>query len=131
MRVWVANWEMQCCGAPFAAGEEVEWGLLAGDDVREWLAEPLGAVVAASITHCEAHHQADDDPQPSLRRGRVESIHAAYWRLAPRPGENPQFMHPVADTGVLEQRERVDGWEPERDGGPSFQGYIVELSPFP
>ena len=120
---------MQCCGDPFGLGAEVEWGLLtADDDFREWIESPLGAELAESITHYEAHHQGDDDPQPTPTRGRVESIAAVYWRLAPLSGSDARIMYPVFDTAVLERREQADGWEPEVDGGPSFHGYIVELT---
>jgi hypothetical protein len=129
VRVWVQDWEMQCCGDPFAIAADVEWGLLAADDeFREWMESPLGGELAESITHREAHHQGADDPQPMPTRGRVESIEAVYWRIAPRPGADPRMMHPVSGTAVLERREKADGWEPEVDGGPSFQGYIVELT---
>jgi hypothetical protein len=37
-------------------------------------------------------------------------------------------LFPVADSAVVESRDRADGWEAETDGGPSFCGYLVELA---
>jgi hypothetical protein len=128
VRVWIEDWEWQCCGEPFAVGDEIEWGLLPDGD-RSYLTRPLGAEVANAITHFETHHQAEDDEQPTATRGRVESIEAAYWHLAPRPGEDPRVLYPVEETGVLASRVTADGWEPERADGRTFEGYIVTLTP--
>ncbi|MGW2643723.1 DUF6578 domain-containing protein [Streptomyces sp. NPDC001393] len=37
MRVFYENWQMECCGTPFAVGDEVAWRLVAHDaeDIRE------------------------------------------------------------------------------------------------
>ncbi len=130
MRVWLENWEWQCCGEPFALGSEVLWDLVPADDeFRSWLGTPLGAAVVGSITHYETHHGNGKDVNPTSTRGRVDSIDAVYWQLAPRPGGDPRVLYPVAGTGALESRERADGREPETDGGPSFGGYIVDFMP--
>jgi hypothetical protein len=127
--VWLEDWEWQCCGEPFALGAEVEWGLLpASDGDRAYLIEPLGAAVVGGITHCETHHAGEDDEQPVPTRGRVESITAAYWHVAPRAGGDQRVHYPVAGSAVLERRETANGWEPETEGGPRFEGYIVELA---
>jgi len=130
VNVWVEHWELQCCGDPFAVGDEVEWGLVPAspDDV---LTDGLGAETAALVTHYETHHQSpDDEPQPVPTRGRVKSITAAYWRVGPRPGGSERALYPVPGTAVLEDRERADGWEPKLET-LVFEGYIVELTPVP
>ena len=130
MQVWLEDWEWQCCGEPFAVGAEVEWGLVpVSSESRSYLIDPLGAKVVAGITHCETHHEGEDDEQPIPTRGRVKSIVAAYWQLAPRRNEDPRVHYPVAGTGILEPRETADGWEPEIEGGSRFEGYIVTLAP--
>jgi hypothetical protein len=130
VRVWLEDWEWKCCGEPFALGAKVEWGLLpVSDDSRAYLGEPLGAEVVGGITHCETHHEGDDDEPPVPTRGRVESITAAYWYVAPRPGGDQRVHYPVAGSAILEERDKADGWEPEIEGGPRFEGYIVELAP--
>ena len=131
MRVWLDNWEWQCCGEQFGVGSEVEWGLTPiSPGERSFLLEPLGAEVVDEISHCETHHEdSADDVQPVPARGRVESITAVYWARAPRLGGDPREYHPVAGTAVLERRETADGWEPQAEGGPCFEGYLVELTP--
>ena len=102
MRVWLEDWEWQCCGEPFGIGSEVEWGLTQLSPLdRSYLVEPLGDQAVERITHCETHHETDDDVQPVPTRGRVQSITAVYWRLAPRPSEDPRTHHPVAGSAVL------------------------------
>lgn len=128
MRVWLENWEWQCCGDKFAVGDEVEWGLLPARD-RSYLARPLGQALADSITHFETHHEGVHEEQPMPTPGRIESILAAYWQLAPRPSEDPRVVYPVAGTAVLEARDSADGWEPEKGDGVRFEGYIVAVSP--
>src|SRR3954453_6045775 len=65
VRVWLEEWEWQCCGEPFAVGSEVEWGLLPmSGESRSYLKDPLGTDVVAEITHREAHHEGEDDKQP-------------------------------------------------------------------
>ena len=98
-----------------------------------YLSRALGADVANRITHSETHHQSEDDEPPVPTRGRVESIEAAYWDLAPRPGDaqrimDQRIMYPVEGTSVLEPRTTADGWEPERTDGREFEGYIVTLT---
>jgi hypothetical protein len=127
MRVWIEDWEWQCCGEPFAVGDEIEWGLLPETD-RSYLTGALGIDVANSITHFETHHQLEDDEQPVPTKARVESIEAAYWRLARRSGEDPRRLYPVEWTCHLELRDTADGWEPERDDGRRFEGCIVTLT---
>jgi hypothetical protein len=130
VRVWITDWEWQCCGDPFAVGGQVEWGLVPADDqFREQYGAPLGAEVAASMTHYETHHQHADDPQRTLTRGRVEAIESVFWRDAPKPDGDPRVRYPVAGSAVRERRERADGWEAERQDGLTFHGYIVELAP--
>jgi hypothetical protein len=129
VRVWVSAWEWQCCGAPFSLGAEVTWGLCPTDDqFRAWIAKPLGAAAAASLTHYETHHQGADDAQPTPTCGRVNVIEAVYWKLALRPDGDPVVRFPVASSAAFHSRESADGWETEEEGGPSFAGYVVSLS---
>jgi hypothetical protein len=130
VKVWIDDWEWQCCGEPFAAGSTVRWGLVpATEESRTFLAGPLGRELADAITHCETHHEQPDDPlQPVPTRGRVEAIQAVYWMLAPRSGENPRALWPVDGTAEFQSRDMADGWEPESENGRSFHGYMVELA---
>jgi hypothetical protein len=129
VQIWTEAWEWQCCGEPFAVGDEVEWGLRPlSAESRAFLAEPLGTQSAEQLTHGETHHEGADDEPTVPTRGRVESIQAVHWRVAPRSRSKPRVLYPVAGTGVV-SRQTADGWEPEPEETVSFAGYIVELSP--
>src|SRR3954464_2906586 len=84
VRVWLSDWEWQCCGEPFSVGNEVAWGLVPLPTDDQYLVGVLGAEVAAGLTHRETHH-ADEDERPVPTRVRIESISAVYWHEAPGP----------------------------------------------
>ncbi|MFF8727688.1 DUF6578 domain-containing protein [Streptomyces sp. NPDC015171] len=103
-RVFYADWQMECCGTPFAVGDEVRWPLVAAD--REDPAgehygagalvehhggpghETAGRVRGIDLVHQEylAHHDplADEPPAPLPGTGVV--LRATGRRLAPVPG---------------------------------------------
>jgi hypothetical protein len=77
--VWVADWELQCCGDDFAVGDAVQWRLspLEGGRAGYFDDDPVRA------TSFYDHHS--EKPAP-LRRGRVRSIQAvSYGVPATRP----------------------------------------------
>src|SRR4051812_2069601 len=63
VRVWLSDWEWQCCGEPFSVGNEVAWGLVSLPADDQYLVGVLGAEVAAGLTHRETHH-ADEGERP-------------------------------------------------------------------
>jgi hypothetical protein len=129
VKIWTEAWEWQCCGEPFAVGTDVEWELTPVEaDGRTFLAKPLGTEIADQLTHYEGHHPSAVDNAQPLTRGRVESIQAVYWQLAPRPSGNPVVVYPVPGTALLKARETANGRETE-DDKLDFVGYIVDLSP--
>ena len=130
--VWIDNWEWQCCGEPFEVGSNVLWGLVpASEQFKSELAKQLGEV-ADRLTHCETHHDMDDEIRPIPIRGKVEGIYAVYW-IRESQRDDPRVYESVPGTGVLESRETANGWEPEDETTSSrvrtFEGYIVELAP--
>jgi uncharacterized protein DUF6578 len=130
VRVWITDWELQCCGDPFSVGMPVSWDLVPADAAfREWIEPPLGAALAASISHYETHHHDGEETQPTLTPGRVEAIDAVFWRDAPRADEDPRVRYPVAGSAIRERRQHADGWETSSHDGLHFHGYIVELAP--
>jgi hypothetical protein len=87
----VLDWQMECCGEPFAVGDSVEWSLTDEPDV-DWLEAAIGTELAADITHQEDHHDAERDV--IVRRGKVLSIRCAYCRYAPKPGGDERTLYP-------------------------------------
>src|SRR5947207_2519621 len=94
---------LRCCPTPGVGpdGHEVEWGLRPlSAEARAFLAEPLGTQIAEQLTHGETHHEGADDEPTVPTRGRIESIQAVHWRVAPRSRSKPRVLYPVAGTGV-------------------------------
>ena len=124
IKVWVDHWQMQCCGEPFAIGDEVSWTLR--DPDTEWLAHVLGSDLAAGIGKAEEHHGGvGEGVTPTV--GIVASIHAVHCRYAPVPGGAETALYPVAGSGTADAVRSADGWTPDR-GDLKFAGYVVQLT---
>lgn len=124
--VWVDNWQMQCCGQPFAVDSLVEWTTVRVTDPADY-AELLDAETAASITDHEEHHT-DRPTDLQHIRGLVRQIDAVYGRYR----LDGQTALPVPGSGVLAPRTSVDGWEDDDSGdGPRFVGYLVRVDADP
>jgi hypothetical protein len=123
-RVWIDDWQMQCCGDPFAIDSTVSWSTFRVTDTA-WFGEFLDAEVAASITDYEERHDLGNDRTLERTSGVVRAVDAVFcrYRIVDR------VATPIAATGVLEPRSSVDGWEDEDDmgAGRSFVGYLVTL----
>jgi hypothetical protein len=117
--VWVADWEMQCCGDPFAVGGSVSWHL---SPVAEspLLAAFLGQDLAATVIAVYDHHASDPVPPPV--DGVVRSVGAVFcdYELI------GHMLTPLPGTTTVVSRDGGDGWEaaaePQR-----FVGYLVNL----
>ena len=109
------DWQMQCCGIPFAVGEPICWPVLRCEG------EPLVDVGVWADWYYEAHGS-DGDALKSLS-GTVTAIRAVYYTYELVEG-NPRFWRPV--SGILVPVERAAGWEPARPDG-SFGAYLVWL----
>jgi hypothetical protein len=124
LTVWVDDWQMQCCGEPFAVGSKVSWTLR--DTDAEWLATVLGPDATMKVDAAEEHHGGAPDDAPVVE-GLVRSIAAVHCRYAPRPGENPRMFHPVPGSGLVTEVSSADGWT-RGQNGLEFAGYIVRLA---
>ncbi|SEG90536.1 hypothetical protein SAMN02982929_05252 [Saccharopolyspora kobensis] len=126
IRVWVDDWQMQCCGAAFRIGDEVTWTLVT-EKRTDKLTELVGLDIGAPVTHVEEHHGRLPEGAPTTR-GVVTAIHAVFGRSEPRPGGEKNVRYPVPGSGRLLWIHEADGWEDESAvGAEHFRGYIVDL----
>lgn len=122
-RVWIDDWQMQCCGDPFRVGQLVQFSTTSEVD-REFLGVVLGRDGAAALTDYEDHHALDVGPVTRLI-GTVERIEAISCRFELRD----RAMFPVADTSHVVVQAEATGWEAEgEDEGLRFLGYIVTVA---
>jgi hypothetical protein len=124
IRVWVDNWQMQCCGDPFAVGDEVSWKLQDRDS--EWLEAIIGADLAHGIDKAEEHHEGEGE-ETTVTVGIVGSIHAVHCRYAPLPGAPENHLFPVPGSGTVTMIRAADGWTADHDD-LKFAGYVVQLT---
>ena len=101
MTVWMDDWQLQCCGDPFAIGSEVSWTVepTTGDGWHQYLAALLGADPGFTVDAIEDHHD-----QLPAGTGR----------------------YPVDGSGTLIDVRSADGSD-ESEGGRRFMGYLVQL----
>lgn len=124
--VWVADWQLQCCGDPFRLGERVAWTVLVGSDpqVPEWLAEVLGDR-AVTVDAVQEHHQERDSTvEPVV--GTVAAVRAVSCRLAPVAKGSRTYV-PVPGSGRIIDVEMADGWT-GTPPGTELMGYLVDLT---
>jgi hypothetical protein len=122
--VFVEDWQHECCGAPFAVGDDVSWPLRADLDPAH-LAVRLGADLAGRITdHVERH--VDGVPEVRLR---VRRIRAAFCADEPDPaGGNGVTSRLVPGTTVLRGVHSV-GRTHEVFKDLRWLGYVVDAEP--
>jgi hypothetical protein len=70
MRVFYEDWQMECCGTPFAVGDEVAWPLVAYDagDIRQGWGYGAGARVE--------RHGGGPDEETAVRLRATGRVHA-------------------------------------------------------
>ncbi len=119
--VWIADWELQCCGEPFAVGDVVSWRIRAEPSLH-W-PSPRDAEVVGAVAWAYDHHSDEVETPTSVA---VRAINAVYQRFEAHNGT----LVPLPGSTVLQPRTRADGREQD-DGPLRFIGYTaeVELSP--
>ncbi|OKJ76459.1 DUF6578 domain-containing protein [Streptomyces sp. CB02460] len=121
LTIWVDDWQMQCCGEPFAAGDVVSWALMEADP--EDYVDLVGADRADAIDFCEEHHGGEEGCAPTSLE--VLSVVEVHCRYGVPPGARDRVNHPVPGTTVLVPVEgAADGWAKAREG-VTFAGYLV------
>ncbi|WUT01199.1 hypothetical protein OHA46_09020 [Streptomyces sp. NBC_00708] len=124
LTIWVDDWQMQCCGEPFASGDVVSWTLVEVDP--EDYADLVGEDRASEIDFCEEHHGVGEERAPASVE--VVSVVEVHCRYGVPPGATEQVNYPVPGTTVLVPVEEADGWAKDQPG-VSFAGYLVTARP--
>ncbi|MFF7339054.1 DUF6578 domain-containing protein [Streptomyces sp. NPDC008163] len=119
--IWVDDWQMQCCGEPFAPGGVVSWTLMEVDP--EDYADLVGEERADGIDFREEHHGAEEGRAPASLE--VLSVVEVHCRYGVPPGATDRVNYAVPGTTVLVPVEAAaDGWAKAREG-VAFAGYLV------
>ncbi|MER6733827.1 DUF6578 domain-containing protein [Streptomyces puniciscabiei] len=110
MRVFYEDWQMECCGTPFAVGDEVAWRLVAYDaeDIRQGWAYGAGARVE--------RHGGGPDEEATVRvraTGRVHAIELVRQEFV---------VH--TDPRLRDQADRA------REPGEQSPGLVLLPSPY-
>ena len=127
--VFVETWQQECCGDPFAVGDEVSWPVVAVQD-QELLAVRLGRELSGRVTACVERH-AEHVEELRLRVNRIRSAFCAYEKV---PGQDRRLPHgethrPVPGTTVLRDVRAVDRGHQELEH-LHWLGYVVDAQPF-
>ncbi|MFF9085123.1 DUF6578 domain-containing protein [Streptomyces sp. NPDC014991] len=131
-RVFYEDWQMECCGTPFAVGDEVGWRLVAvdphdhGGDRRgaEWWVEnhggpdheTVGRVHAIELVHQEYVVHTDPRLREQLDRALDPDAEPGETVLLP----SPHRMEQVPGAWTLEPVDACPRWfrGEEPGGGP-------------
>ena len=120
--IWVAGWQMQCCGEPFSVGDVVAWRL--DDPDPDWLGAALEPEMARRVAYAEERHSESPDDLP-LRHGSVIAIHAAFSEYAPISADSTA-LYPVKGSAIVREVPRADGRD-SIESSVIFNGYAVEV----
>lgn len=102
--VWVQDWQMQCCGEPFALGKRVSWPL-SGEVDREY----LGVVLGEQATAQSPTMRTTTTRATRLIEGAVRSIDAVWCRFARRGWADFFSFYLVPGTTLIESRTSATG----------------------
>lgn len=130
-RVWLAEWEWECCGDAFADGDDVDFGI-ATRDMHAGMTDILGPALVATVDAIESHHEEEFADRV---RGRVVAVHRVTHevierRSLRRPGHGAPpnaVMPPEGAEWPMTGRELGNG---------VFMGsrpsrYLIEIVPAP
>ena len=125
LTVWMADWQMQCCGEPFSVGTTVEWPLAPVAD-RGALILAMGQELAETVTHQEDHHGLLLPENAPRTAGTVLSIRAIHGRYG-RAQDQGNCVSQLRESATATLVGSADGWESEDPEGARFVGYVIEL----
>ena len=115
LRILYEQWQMECCGTPFSAGDAVQWPVCL----------PLKSDFPSYIGKIDYIYDAHDINPGGLflLEGTVSSVRLLYEKYAPKH-DDPRTLVPV--SGTTFDCTRAEGFEPPRDG-MNCSGYIAVL----
>lgn len=122
--VWVSDWEIKCCGAPFALGVAREFSLAPVQDV-DWFNNIFGAGSPLLPDMTEELHAEPETPIRTVT-ARPSRIRLVQVRYAPAPGRGERFLEPVAGSAELIDLSESAGWDAENPGF-TLAGYLIEI----
>jgi hypothetical protein len=125
LTVWMADWQMQCCGEPFSVGATVEWTLAPVGD-RGAIALAMGLELAETVTHQEDHHSLLLPENAPRTAGTVRSIRAVHGRYRRAQGQ-AKCLSQLRESATATLVSSANGWEAADQDGPRFVGYLIEL----
>ncbi|GGZ84598.1 hypothetical protein GCM10010344_59980 [Streptomyces bluensis] len=120
LKIWVDDWQIQCCGQSFAPGDVVSWNLLEVDP--EDYAAVVGSEHAPAIDFREEHHGHEEEQ--ALTSLEVLAVAEVHCRYAVPPGSTADVLYPVPGTTVMVPASEADGWA-EAQPDVRFAGYLV------
>ena len=126
-RVLFDDWQLQCCGDPFAIGDCVEW----------LVCLPTNPKTSVDIGRIDYYYEAHDSAATLFRlKGRVVKIQGLYEKFVPSyklPNGTQMFKGVDGELRELfsasprsEFLHSADGWG-RRDDDREISAYIVEL----
>jgi hypothetical protein len=124
--VWLADWEMECCGEPFAVGDYVQWpGKVV--DRSDWL-ERLFSDTRVVVHYAYDGHHEDGEPLVTVS-GMVQRIDAVASSVVRIPVHARGDEHRIVEGGAVRHSvQRVERTPPFREkAGAEFVGYLVHL----
>ncbi len=130
-RVWLWGWEWECCGDPFAVGDDVDFGIETRDP-SSTLADTLGPTLAAAVDAIESHHESEFADRI---RGRVTAVHAVTHevverRTLRRPGHGAPLTALMPTDGEEWPTTRRDLGNGVSIGSTPSR-YVIEVVPVP
>jgi len=114
--IWVADWEMQCCGKPFKVGDCVKWEITKCED--DFL--PFGSTCKIDYRY-EGHDQGEHLYEISGIVTKIQLVHTLYEQ----DSEDEQMYRPVSYK-ISNFNGEADGWEKDIDKF-LFRAYLVQL----
>ena len=124
LRVWVEQWQHECCGEPFAVGDAVSWPVVPlGPVGQDGLVRLLGEGIAHQVGWSVERH----DEAATLVNGLVASIFCVFCdlELVSDAPDSP-FSRTASGTATLHDRNRST--RHEHNEQRHWAGYLVHMT---